>query len=220
MPMWLRKGLVGLVAVLTFGMIVPTSYIHTETKPSRESIQEPGSDIPPLKVTEELSNTETESRNEEADDDDLSWRDIAGSFYAKDELMPALQSFAMKEAEMQGMQKFGSVISSQIGDAYQSDIVPKFGEAVTAAANKANVDVLRNLEVSRDPASGLGERILHLYDGNTGKELIKFHVRRDHPPLDGYWFNFHYHTHEDGFQSHHELGKIYWDKNTPPHWMA
>ncbi|WP_310794657.1 YpjP family protein, partial [Bacillus safensis] len=24
----------------------------------------------------------------------------------------------------------------------------------------------------------------------------------------------------DGFQTHHELGNIYWDKNTPPSWMS
>ena len=71
--------------------------------------------------------------------------------------------------------------------------------------------------VNRRPEN---RKIFHVYNRLTGEDLLRFHVRRDHPPQDGYWFNFHYHTAEDGFQSHHELGSIYWDRNTPPDWMS
>lgn len=217
--MWLRKGLVGLVAVLTFGMVVPTSYIHNDTKPSRESVQRSRADVssPTIVLPEELTETEKDSEESEGE---LSWRDVARPFDTKDELTRAFELFATKKAETQGLHKFGPAISDQIGETYQRDIVPKFGQAIALMGEKADVELIRNIEISNDPSAGLGERIMHLYDGQTGKELVKFHVRRDHPPLDGYWFNFHYHTYEDGFQAHHEIGKIYWDKNTPPHWTA
>ncbi|MED4798110.1 YpjP family protein, partial [Priestia megaterium] len=51
-------------------------------------------------------------------------------------------------------------------------------------------------------------------------DLIRFHVRRENPPKDGYWFNFHYHAAADNFQKHYDLGKIYWNRNMPPKWFS
>jgi hypothetical protein len=79
---------------------------------------------------------------------------------------------------------------------------------------------LANLKVTETPGGGLSEKIFHITNSKANEDVIRFHVRRDHPPQQGYWFNFHYHTHHDNFQAHHELGSIYWNKNTPPKWMT
>ncbi|MFC7394428.1 YpjP family protein [Scopulibacillus cellulosilyticus] len=219
MPLWFRKTLVVLVAILTLGTVVPTSYLHTENKPTGEKIHEESNEA----SVPELSSKEINDIEKPAEEksEALSWQDIVMDCQTKEEITKALESFATEEAVNKGMKKFGPVIGKQIGDTYQNDIAPKFGHAVASMVEKnKNENLLRHLEVSNDPAGGTGERILHFYDSRNGKEWIKFHVRRDHPPKEGYWFNFHYHTNEDNFQVHHELGKIYWDKNTPPHWQV
>ena len=57
---------------------------------------------------------------------------------------------------------------------------------------------LQSLAISK-PAGGNNEKIFHVYDTKTGNDLLRFHVRRDHPPQDGYYFNFHYHRFDDGY---------------------
>ncbi|MEW8987992.1 MAG: YpjP family protein, partial [Bacillus sp. (in: firmicutes)] len=79
---------------------------------------------------------------------------------------------------------------------------------------------LVHLAISEEPGKGKSEKIFHIKDEKTGEDVIRFHVRRDQPPHEGYWFNFHYHTHHDEYQTHHDLGSIYWAKNTPPNWMS
>jgi hypothetical protein len=112
------------------------------------------------------------------------------------------------------------VISEQVGDEYRNLIVPKIGEVMNGISRQYDEETLRNLVVSQSPSGGSGEKILHIYDGRSGQDLVRFHVRRDHPPKDGYWFNFHYHVDKDQFETHHNLGNIYWDKDTPPQWRA
>ncbi|MEH7388569.1 YpjP family protein, partial [Bacillus sp. JJ1521] len=87
-------------------------------------------------------------------------------------------------------------------------------------AEQYPTEQLDQLEISEQPSGGNGEKIFHIFDNTSGKDIVRFHVRKDHPPQDGYWFNFHYHTHHDGFQTHHALGDIYWNKNTPPKWLS
>nr|WP_290443530.1 YpjP family protein [Sporolactobacillus kofuensis] len=128
--------------------------------------------------------------------------------------------YAFNEAEKQGLNKFGTRIATRINHQYSEQIVPGFAQAIREVSDAHDSAWVRELAVTHTPASGLGERILHVYNKQTGSEILKLHVRRDHPPLDGYYFNFHYHTAFDGFQKHHELKTIYWGKNMPPKWRA
>jgi len=219
MPQWLKKTLVTLVAVLTLGTVVPTVNYHSDNnRPNRYGNDgaRTRSEAEPIVLvqTKEADAQEAEKRSDE------SWAAIAAQCETKDEMLAELERFTMKEAETQGIQKFGDNIAEVIGETYKKEIVPKFAKAVTSLGAMTDTETLRHLAVSHNPASGTGERIMHLYDERTGKEWVKFHVRRDHPPLDGYYFTFHYHVEDDNFQNHYEVGKINWGKNTPPNWTA
>lgn len=136
-------------------------------------------------------------------------------------LFQSYQQQLLGDAENQSFLKFGSKISPVIEDDYRSEILPKIEDVITGHLAKFQDDeAYQDVVISSKPSAGKTEKIFHVYNRLTGEDLLRFHVRRDHPPQDGYWFNFHYHTAEDGFQSHHELGSIYWDRNTPPDWMS
>ncbi|MGV3489071.1 MAG: YpjP family protein [Tuberibacillus sp.] len=219
MPRWFKKTFVTLVAILTLGTVVPTVNYHSDNnKPSRYnsggSRTETGSSDIALVQTADAAMEDTTEKSEEA------WSEIAANCQTKDEMLAELEQFTKREAEAQGFIKFGDGIARVIGGTYTNEIVPKFADVVSTLGAATDADTLRHLAVSHNPAGGTGERIMHLYDERTGEEWVKFHVRRDHPPLDGYYFTFHYHTKEDNFQNHYEIGKINWGKNTPPKWMA
>lgn len=216
MPKWLRKTLITLVTVLTLGTVVPTFNVHQESKKP-----DSGEQRPKASRGEFLATTGHEAIGVETVEERVSeWPEIAALCQTRAEMLEQLERYAAKEATAQGFEKFGPAIAGEIGAVYVEDIVPRFADAVASLGATVDDETLRHLMVSRHPAGGTGERILHFYDGRTGEELIKFHVRRDHPPQEGYWFNFHYHTYQDGFQEHHEIAKVYWDKNMPPKWMA
>lgn len=216
MPKWLKKAFVTLVTVVTLGTVVPS----INTVP-RENPKTPNLDVQeqskPLGSQEQRYDVVIETKETRRK---KNWATIVTETQDQDQLLSLLSNYAAEEAKEQGIKKFGQTIENKIGDTYTKAIVPKFGEAVTSFVKNADYETLINLNVSHNPAAGSGERILHIFDERTGEDLIKFHVRRDHPPLDGYWFNFHYHTAADNFQNHYEIGKIYWDKNMPPGWMA
>lgn len=223
MPMWLRKGLVAIVAVLTLGTIVPTSYLHTAENNSKSgNVQSQGqqrSDQDRVIIEDAITEVE-EDKDSQSGEADSSWRQIAMTCYTQSQLIQKFSEFAKEEAIKQATDKFGVTIQNRIGETYNKVIAPKFGKAMANLTYNLDEATLRNLEVSHNPAGGTGERILHFYDTRTGKEVVKFHVRRDQPPKDGYWFNFHYHSYVDHFQAHHTLDTIYWGKNTPPQWAA
>jgi|GEM_PF-172334 len=215
-PKWLGKSFVAFVTLVTLGTVVPSINYHIEQRSSsKENLNgasvatqrsEPVVGAPPVDYVEEATEKD--------------WFDVAQNYDDVADLLPHFQAYALKEAKAQGFSKFGDNIAKQVGDTYTEDILPKFADAVADLGKGTDADTLKNIVISHNPAGGTGERILNLYDGRNGRELLKLHVRRDHPPLDGYWFNFHYHTYEDHHQVHHELGKVYWDKNTPPQWQA
>ncbi|MTH52078.1 hypothetical protein GKZ89_01575 [Bacillus mangrovi] len=118
-------------------------------------------------------------------------------------------------AKGQTQLKFGSKIGPVIEQEFDSLILPKIEETIE---KELKPEELRNLIITEKPGTGRSEKIFHIYSGETGKDVIRFHVRTDRPPGDGYWFNFHYHLAGDSFEKHHELGRIYWDRNTPPAW--
>jgi hypothetical protein len=138
------------------------------------------------------------------------------SAFDKDKFMEEL----IKQAEEQSYQKFGAKIKPVIENEFREVIMPNIETALDQTASQFPEEDLKNLAITEQPGKGHSEKIFNIKNSVTGKDILRFHVRRDNPPQAGYWFNFHYHTYHDGFQSHHELGAIYWDKNTPPKWMS
>lgn len=192
MPNWVRKTLVVLITVFTFGLVTPPSILLDNTKAADKPTRQ--------------QNLEQTSYTYKENDERLT----PESFI----------TYAMKEAEKQSMQKFGSKIGPVIEDEFKGIILPKIEEAIANLAHDVPEESLQSLAISQKPAGGNNEKIFHVYDTKTGTDLLRFHVRRDHPPQDGYYFNFHYHRFDDGYIAHHELGDIYWNTNMPPKWLS
>ena len=124
----------------------------------------------------------------------------------------------MKEAEEQSYLKFGPKIKPVIEDEFRLVVLPNMEKAINEVTSIFPEEELSYLTVTEIPSSGTSERIFHIT--REYEDIIRFHVRRDRPPQEGYYFNFHYHTYHDQFQTHYTLGEIYWNKNTPPKWMS
>lgn len=193
MPAWLRKSLVVLISIFTFGMVSPAQangFLTTTNERTEKS------------ASAETSYFETleSPLDEEAEREKFIGR-------------------AMKEAEMQSFQKFGKKIGPVIEDEFRQTILPNIEKAIEMVAVQYPGEKLNSLQITEMPGGGESEKIFHII-GDNGKDIIRFHVRRDQPPKDGFWFNFHYHTYHDSFQTHYELGTIFWAKNTPPKWKS
>jgi hypothetical protein len=224
MPLWLRKSLVVLITILTFGTVVPTSILLNDNDSKRSEVIEHTTDKKSNTISQTLVKEkveETDKIKDEAKQNKIeSWNVISKSLSEKEELQKEFMTYTVSEAKKLAEIKFGQAINKRVGKKYEQEILPAFGKVVTMLGEELEEEQIRHLRITQNPAGGLGEKILHIYDERNGQDLIRFHVRRDQPPLDGYWFNFHYHVPTDNFQAHHEIGKIYWDKNTPPHWSA
>ncbi|MFZ3588722.1 YpjP family protein [Bacillus sp. DJP31] len=197
MPIWIRKTLVVMFTILTFGLVTPPQLIIADTK---------ASDATKSNLLESSNETETIT--------------LSNTYIDDLHIEKAFIQHAINKAEQQSIQKFGPIIEESIGDEFRDVILPKIEEVIMTLSYSMTKGELSNLVISNHPSGGTGEKIFHIYDSQSGKDIIRFHVRRDRPPLEGYYFNFHYHTSQDSFQTHHELGKIYWDKNTPPNWLT
>lgn len=195
MPKWLKKSLVVLITALTFGTVSPPAYLIIDDQKDDSSF----GDI----TSKDYNNHSNE---------------IIAPFegLSKDSFL----SLATEQAELQSFAKFGSRIGPKIQDEFKDVIFPKMEQVIQDLAEEHPEEDLSNLTISENPTGGDSEKIFHIYHAATGKDLIRFHVRKDHPPLDGYYFNFHYHTYHDEFHGHHALGSIYWAKNTPPKWLS
>jgi hypothetical protein len=196
MPKWMRKSLVVLVTVLTFGLVTPSQLVDfiDDKPPKRDAIQ---------------------SKSQEAIDRDQQIAYLQSAPTDK-EILDNL----LKGAENHSYVKFGERIRPVIEDEFKEVILPNIEKAIESVASHYQVASIRNLVISESPTGGNSEKIFHIADRERNQDIIRFHVRKDHPPQDGYWFNFHYHTFLDDFQDHHELGSIFWDTNTPPKWMS
>ncbi|MEH7109439.1 YpjP family protein [Bacillus sp. JJ1764] len=198
MNKWLRKSLFVIISILTFGLVTPTQLmnsVNAETPVDQDVLEVP---------TSETNYVHLESYIEEDSDFD------------REEFVDEL----VKQAEEQSYQKFGSKIKPVIENEFRDIILPKIELAIAETAAQFPQEDLKNLTITEQPGAGMSEKIFNVKNRVTGKDILRFHVRRDHPPHAGYWFNFHYHTCFDHFQVHHELGSIYWDKNIPPKWMS
>jgi len=195
MPKWLRKSLVVMVTVLTFGLITPSQlYEHVDKPPKGNAVQ-----------SKSQASQEAETQIEYADGSSTE-EDVIGNL--------------MKDVERHSYTKFGERIRPVIEDEFKEIILPNIEKAIERVAFQHQGDSLKNLVISEIPTGGDSEKIFHIANKEMDQEIIRFHVRKDHPPQAGYWFNFHYHTYMDEFEEHHDLGSIYWDKNTPPKWMS
>ncbi|HDR4726299.1 cell division protein FtsK [Bacillus cereus] len=195
MPNWFRKTLVALITVFTFGLVTPPSILLDNAKAADKPTSTAGQ-----------QNLESTSYTYEETNDRLT--------------TDTFITYAMLEAEKQSMQKFGTKIGPVIEDEFKDVILPKIEEAIAELASDVPEESLQSLAISQRPAGGNNEKIFHVYDTKSGNDLLRFHVRRDHPPQDGYYFNFHYHRFDDGYSGHHELGNIYWNTNVPPKWLS
>jgi len=196
MNKWLRKPLFVLISILTFGLVTPTQLMNSV-------YAENFKDIDAFEATADRNITRQNGFYEESE-------------FNRAEFMEQL----IKQAEIQSYQKFGTKIKPVIEDEFREVILPNIELAIAQTADQFPEEDLKNLTISEQPGSGLSEKIFNIKSRLTGEDILRFHVRRDNPPQAGYWFNFHYHTIYDDYQSHHELGTIYWAKNTPPKWMS
>lgn len=198
---WMKKSLVILLSILTLGMVSPEDFHWQEeasaNKTSKKSLQEESKTTNDYVVVSSISAENSGKFNREK----------------------LLEDFFEKAGENSYI-KFGERIKYKIGDEFNDVILPKMEEAISTYLETYPDKDLPYIAISEKPASGRGEKIFHIYNQQTGKDLIRFHVRRENPPQQGYWFNFHYHTVEDQFATHYNLGNIYWDRNTPPNWAG
>ncbi|MBN8190662.1 YpjP family protein [Bacillus sp. NTK074B] len=194
MSIWLKKSFFVLLSILTFGLVSPSQpFLNEENHALAKNNGKPSS----------VEATPEESGEEEP-------------VLTHDEFLETM----LVQAEKNAYEKFGTKIKPFIEDEFRSLILPNIERAIEDTAAQFPEEDLTSLTISEVPQYAKTEKIFHIYDERSGEDIIRFHVRKDHPPKDGYYFNFHYHTAHDKFHAHHELGSIYWDKNTPPQWMS
>ncbi|UTE76069.1 MULTISPECIES: YpjP family protein [unclassified Rossellomorea] len=194
MSIWLKKSFFILLSILTFGLVSPSqAFLNEENHALAKNNGKPST----------VESTPEETREEEL-------------ALTHDGFIESM----LVQAEKNAYEKFGTKIKPVIEDEFRSLILPKIEKAIADTAAEFPEEDLTSLTISEVPQYAKTEKIFHIYDERSGEDIIRFHVRKDHPPKDGYYFNFHYHTVHDNFQAHHELGSIFWDKNTPPQWMS
>ncbi|MEK3886102.1 YpjP family protein [Bacillus sp. FSL K6-3431] len=201
MKQWLRKSLIVVVSILTFGTVTPSHALWSQEQEVAKSQQRGSSadhtpNQPAVVVEAKLQSTDNRVDKEQF-----------------------INEMTL-EAERQSMTKFGPKISNVIENEFREIVLPNIESAIQMTAAQFPEDALASLEITETPSGGVSEKIFHIFNNDTQQDIIRFHVRRDKPPLEGYTFNFHYHTYHDEFQTHYSLGTIYWDKNTPPKWKA
>ncbi|MUV37586.1 uncharacterized protein JNUCC1_01392 [Lentibacillus sp. JNUCC-1] len=204
MKRWMQKIFVAMIAVLTLGLYIPQPPVDLDHDSSKGEIQsKSGTEN---KVHAEATVYEPPPVELESAD-------------AIDE--PVDFAFMIKEqAKQQAEMKLGPRIASRIDVDFNRDILPEIETVLDTLITKAGDENAAYYSITEEPASGFGEMIFNVYDERSQEDIARFHVRRDNRPQEGYWFNFHYHLNDDHFETHHTLGDIYWDKNTPPKWMA
>lgn len=193
---WMKKSIIIAVALLTFGVITPTHDIWSGLQDKNSSKQAEG------------------SSTESAD----FYTDIAEP--APQEQYESIEDLFITSAKEQSYEKFGTKIGPVITDEFDAVIFPKIDEAIRMTVNNPAVLEKKKLAISEKPAGNYSEKIFHVFDKDEKRDLIRFHVRTEKRPQDGYFFNFHYHVATDNFTTHHTIGEIYWSKDTPPKWLT
>jgi hypothetical protein len=191
MKKWIQKTMILAVALLTFGVISPSHAIWENL------LEEKSHDPRHFSAENETYYPITDAQEE-----------------------PPFLLQAKTAAKEQAYIKFGSKIGPVIEDEFNDVILPKIEEAIELSLASAAEEQPQTLAITEKPAGDYSEKIFHIYDTTTNKDVIRFHVRTLKKPQDGYFFNFHYHKADDQFSKHYALGDIYWSKNTPPKWLS
>lgn len=206
MKLWFRKLAVILITIMTLGIYIPPIHVNTELDENKDAAQS-NSDVNEeiQTVVEQVSKTQ-----------DTSLTTSLPTQTKQEEMIDLLT----EKAREQAISKLGPRIIKQVDQEFNETILPTIENVLQSVLTEGNENELPYYGITEHPAGGIGEKIFHVYDMRTNKDLARFHVRRDNRPQEGYWFNFHYHLSKDNFEEHHEIGEIYWDKNVPPKWMA
>ena len=201
MKKWLQKGLMISVALLTFGIIAPNHEIWNQ-----------------------LELDDHKARLHEPSANDIASAIQLDQIYFEEESVvkePQAIGQAFKSAaKEQAYIKFGTRIAPVIGDEFETRIFPKMEEAIDFTLARLDDSTMRSLTITENPSGNYSEKIFHIKNTDTKKDVIRFHVRTENRLDEGYYYNFHYHTFEDNFATHYDLGEIYWSKNTPPKWLS
>lgn len=204
MKTWFRKLSVILITIMTLGLYVPPTTLDMEAEDNKDTFSSRAN------INNDAILPATEIQAEEIDHID-SYDNLNNDDY--------LHMLTEKATE-QIVTKLGPKIVDRIENDVLDTILPSIEEVLKTVLAESGEDELPYYGITEEPTRGLGEKIFHVYNHQTNEDIARFHVRRDNRPLEGYWFNFHYHLNDDGFEEHHELGEIYWDKNIPPRWMS
>jgi hypothetical protein len=194
MPKWIKKSLMVMVSVLTLGLVTPEALFASQSNHNKDEAEQAFQSQKPI--------DEQEIKQEVVSE--------------RDQFIDKM----VQEAETQAFVKFGPRIKPVIEDEFREMILPNIEKVIADVASKFPDEDLTALAITEMPSGGVSERIFHIVNTKTKKDVIRFHVRRDNPPQEAYRFNFHYHIAEDNYQTHHDLGVINWAKNTPPKWMS
>ncbi|MFD1415991.1 YpjP family protein [Oceanobacillus jeddahense] len=195
MARWWRKIAVVFITILTLGIYTPTNLLEVDADKRANSSVSSSSDIDAASAAV----------------------DTTQSYIIEDPREAFLENLH-EEAKTLSIAKFGPRIADKLEDEFTVMILPQM-EIVLADLVEQSA-MYKDVAITEKPSEGYGERIFNVSNNSTNETLAKFHVRRENRPLEGYYFNFHYHLSEDGFQKHYHMGDIYWNKNTPPKWMA
>ena len=194
---WIYKSLVVSVALLSFGLITPKHEIWANFEEERHD----------------------KSTLDRPSDNHITSAYQLDEILVEEKPLPTTDYF-VSAAKEQSYIKFGTRVGPVIEQEFETKIFPKIEEAIATTIDRVGEDKLRNLTITEKPSGDYAEKIFHLVDANSQKDIIRFHVRTENRPFEGYYYNFHYHTYEDNYSKHYNLGDIYWSKNTPPKWLS
>lgn len=199
MKKYLQNIIIALVAVLTLGVISPSHEIWTTLQPKDD--------------TREADHSSSKHDLQIGLEDSIFHREEIEQHLSVEEVL-------FQPARELAFVKFGSKIGPVIQNEFDDIIFPKMKEVIQDTVASTGGLENRMLSITEYPSGNYSEKMFHVSDKENQKDLIRFHVRTERRPLDGYFYNFHYHTVEDGFTFHYSLGDIYWSKNTPPKWLS
>lgn len=199
MTLWFKKLIVAIITVMTLGMYIPPIN---------------------LEIAADSDNEEAESEKKFTDEPNVHRYETTLDLdtYQLPVIDPTER--LLDEAKGRTIDKLGPRISSQINRELTEEVIPNLEYVLTEIIEQNDSENIFNYSIINQQTSGDGERIFNLYDEKEDQVIAKFHVRREKRPLDGYWFNFHYHLANDRYEKHYIIGDIFWSKNTPPKWMS
>nr|WP_106778857.1 YpjP family protein [Lysinibacillus timonensis] len=202
MKKWSQKIIVIVVAFITFGIISPNHEIW-DLLDNDQSSDKNGD-------YQSISNSTT------VYDDSI---DEVENEHALPSIEEKIETIIVAAKE-QSYVKFGSRIAPVIGDEFEEFILPKIEQVIDTTLARLDDETIRYINISNNPSGDYNEKVFNITNGVDGKDIIRFHVRTENRPQEGYYYNFHYHTVEDRFVTHHHVGDIFWSKNTPPKWLS